>query len=140
MPLPGSPLVTDMPQKKPRVFDLEVIVDFVFEDGLLFIKLQNIGNRPARKVSVKFDHEIRGLGGRKAVSKMRVFRNIEFFAPGKEIWVFLDVGESYFQSEQPTQIASTVGYTDAEGRRRSGDIRHDLRIYSDLGYLRWQGE
>lgn len=128
-----------MPQERPRAFDLEVIVDFVFEDGLLYIKLANIGDKPARRVSARFDPEIHGLGGRKPISKMRVFRNIEFLAPGREISAFLDTGEGYLCGDQPKQIVVTIAYTDALGKRRSGEIRHDLRIYADLGQVRPAG-
>ena len=30
----------------------EVIVDFVFDDGLLFVSVENIGEKPAREVTV----------------------------------------------------------------------------------------
>ena len=116
--------------------DLAVIVDFVFEQGLLFVKLQNITDKPARRVRVTFDQEILGLGGAKAISKMCLFRNIEFFAPGKQISAFVDTSESYFRRGQPTQISATVQYLDSEGKKHSGEIRHDLRIYADLGYVR----
>ena len=90
----------------------------------------------ARRVRVTFDQEILGLGGAKAISKMCLFRNIEFFAPGKQISVFVDTSESYFRCRQPTQISATVQYLDTEGKKHSGEIRHDLSIYSDLGYVR----
>ena len=32
-----------------------------------------------------------------------------------------------------------LAYTDAAGKRRSGEIRHDLRIYADLGQVRPAG-
>lgn len=41
----------------------EVIVDFVFENGLLFVVVSNIGARPALDVTVRFDKSIRTLGG-----------------------------------------------------------------------------
>jgi hypothetical protein len=40
-----------------------VIVDVVFEDGLLFLAVQNIGDAPARRVSVRFDRALPGAGG-----------------------------------------------------------------------------
>ena len=46
----GSPL-----SKRGKAFDLDVIVDVVFDDGLLFLRLSNIGTRPARDVSVRFE-------------------------------------------------------------------------------------
>lgn len=113
-----------------------VIVDVVFEDGLLFLAVQNIGDAPARKVSVRFDRELPGAGGRIEVAALALFRNIEFLAPRKSIRTFLDTTASWFAREAPTRFAARVSYVDASGRRRSATVAHDLEIYRDIGYLR----
>src|SRR3954452_18131716 len=59
----------------------EVIVDFRFEQGLLYIALVNISAVAAYRVSVRFDKPFRGLGGECEVSALRLFRRIEFLAP-----------------------------------------------------------
>ena len=41
----------------------DVIVDFVFDDGLLYATVANIGDRPALKVSCRFEPTFHGLGG-----------------------------------------------------------------------------
>ena len=41
----------------------DVIVDFLFEDGMLFVAVQNIGSLPAQQVHVIFDPPFKGLGG-----------------------------------------------------------------------------
>lgn len=76
--------------------DPEVIVDFVFEDGLLFVSLRNIGSRPAYAVSTRFDKPFRGLHGTRTISELRLFRRLEFLAPGREIRAFLDSSAAYF--------------------------------------------
>jgi len=113
-----------------------VIVDVVFEDGLLFLAVQNIGDAPARSVSVRFDRALPGVGGRIDVATLALFRNIEFLAPRKSIRTFLDTTESWFARAAPTRFAARVTYVDAAGRRRSATVAHDLEIYRDIGYVR----
>lgn len=113
-----------------------VIVDVVFEDGLLFLAVQNIGDAPARKVSVRFDRTLPGAGGRIDVAALALFRNIEFLAPRKSIRTFLDTTASWFAREAPTRFAARVTYVDASGRRRGATVAHDLEIYRDIGHVR----
>jgi hypothetical protein len=113
-----------------------VIVDVVFDDGLLFLAVQNIGDAPARKVSVRFDRALPGAGGRIDVATLALFRNIEFLAPRKSIRTFLDSTASWFAREAPTRFAARVSYVDASGRRRSATVAHDLEICRDIGYVR----
>lgn len=110
----------------------EVIVDFVFDNGLFFISVSNISDRPAYKVSVKFSHKIFGLGGVREVSALPLFRNIEFLAPRKNIVTFLDSSDSYFARNQPTKVTVEVSYRDPEGESHKISIAHDLEIYRDL--------
>ena len=110
----------------------QVIVDFVFEQGLFFIAVKNISEQPAYKVSVKFSHKISGLGGARDVSALPLFRNIEFLAPRKEITTFLDSSDSYFARKQPTKVKVQISYLDAAGEKHNFAIAHDLEIYRDL--------
>ena len=58
----------------------EVIVDFVFEDGLFFIAIINASTIPAFNVSVAFDKKFTGVEGTKAISALPLFRKIPFLA------------------------------------------------------------
>lgn len=111
-----------------------VILDVVFEDGLLYLAVRNIGSRPALGVSVAFDAPIVGLGGAREVSALPLFRRLAFLAPGREIRTLLDTSASYFSRGQPERIVARITYRDARGRRRSAVIRHDLGIYRNLAY------
>jgi hypothetical protein len=114
--------------------DLQVIVDFEFERGLLFIVVRNLGDLPAFEVTTEFDQRFRGLGGRREMNALRLFRGIEFLAPGKEIRTLLDSSAAYFARDEPTRLAATVSYRTAAGEPRRHAITHDLAIYADLAY------
>lgn len=114
----------------------EVILDVVFEDGLLFLSLRNIGMGAALDVSVEFDARIVGLEGEREVSALPLFKRLAFLAPGREIRTFLDRSASYFGRGQPERITATIHYRDGAGRRHTTTIHHDLGIYRDLGYVR----
>jgi len=113
----------------------EVIVDFVFDDGLLFVAIENIGQKPALKVAVRFDKKISGLGGSCEISALPLFRNIEFMAPGKQIVTLLDSSASYFGRNEPTKIAARISYRDSEGKEFESTIQHDLEIYKEISYI-----
>lgn len=118
----------------------EVILDVIFERGMLFLAVENLSDAPARRVSVTFDRRLPGVGGRTDVSALRLFRNIEFLAPRKAIRTFLDMSESWFERSAPTRFAARVSYVDASGRRRDATIVHDLEIYRDIGYIERSSE
>jgi hypothetical protein len=118
----------------------EVILDVIFEDGLLFLSIRNISERPAYKVLVNFNERLLGLEGTKDVSALPLFRNIEFLAPGREIRTLLDSSASYFGRGQPTRIAARVSFQDANGTIFARTIYHDLTIYKSIVYTRKKAE
>jgi hypothetical protein len=113
----------------------DVIVDFIFDEGLFFIAISNLSDQPAYKVSVKFDCQIYGFGG-KDICALPFFRNIEFLAPHKTITTFLDSSGSYFSSGGPTRVAAHIAYHDFRGTKKVATIRHDLEIYREIGFIR----
>ena len=113
----------------------EVILEFLFDRGMLLIAVRNIGERPAIATSVKFDKKIVGLGGLKDISTLPVFRQVEFLGPGREIVVFVDQSHSYFARKQPTKISARISYSDSEKQKYDATINHDLEIYRELPYL-----
>jgi hypothetical protein len=112
----------------------DVIVDFDFEDGLIFVSVQNLGGRPATAVRVTFDPPFRGLGGTKAMNRLALFRRLEFLGPYKEIRTLLDSSAAYFGRDEPTNVTASVTFRDEAGRRHSRRIAHDLSVYRDIAY------
>jgi hypothetical protein len=115
--------------------EADVILDVVFERGLLFLVLANVGDRAAHGVRVKFSERFTGVGGAKRIDRLALFRRLEFLAPRKSIEVFLDRSASYFARAEPTRLTAAVSWRTADGERRRTTIVHDLEIYRDLGYI-----
>ena len=113
----------------------DVIVDFVFEDGMLYVGVQNIGPVPAVKVQVAFDPPFKGLGGNASIPELPLFRNIEFLAPSRSIRTLLDSSAAYFARKEPEHITATVSYSDRSGEKFSSAMRHDLSIYRDIAFI-----
>jgi hypothetical protein len=113
----------------------EVIVDFLFEEGLLYVVLQNISDTPAYDVRTGFDPPFRGLGGEQETSALRMFRHTPFLAPRRSIRSLLDSSASYFQRGEPRSITASLTYRDADRRKYARTILHDLAIYEDLAFV-----
>ena len=114
----------------------DVIVDFDFDDGMLFLTLSNIAQGPAFDISVGFDREIWGVGGGKLIPGMTIFRDVGFLPPNKRIRTFVDTSASYFERGQPTELRCETVFHDRRGRRHVNTIRHNLEIYRAIGYVR----
>lgn len=112
-----------------------VFVDILFEDGLLFLALENNGERPAFGVKVDWKPGMRGLGGLQESSALPLFTDLPFLAPGRRIQTFLDESQAYFQREEPTRLKAQVSYRDEKRRRYQLTIEFNLEIYRDLVYL-----
>jgi hypothetical protein len=115
--------------------DGEVYVDVVFDRGLLFLVVANLGDRPAHRVRVTFAERFSGVGGTRRLDRLALFRKLEFLAPRKAIEVFLDRSDAYFARGEPTELTARVTWRTPDGARRAATIRHDLEIYRDLGYI-----
>jgi hypothetical protein len=138
MPRPRLPIVenagrpaADVSGRRP-----EVIVDFALDEGLLFVVLRNIGERSAYRVETRFDPAFNGLGGEKCISRLALFKRVEFMAPGKQFVQHVDRLDAYFRRKEPARLMATVTYRDREGQRFEDVIPHDLRIFRDLGESR----
>jgi hypothetical protein len=118
------------PERRP-----EVVLDVLFEDGLLFLALANIGDAPALKVSCRFRRKLRGLGGTKDVSKLPLFESLAFLGPGREIRTLLDSAASFFARGEPTNVYAKTVYVDAAGHSYETTVEHELAIYRELAYV-----
>jgi len=112
----------------------DMILDVEFEDGAFFISLRNIGGRPALQVRTTLEPPIRGLGGRQALAELPLFRDIPFFAPGKQIKFLLDSSAVYFSRREPTRFTARITCVDDKGGKFENVIQHDLEIYRSLAY------
>jgi hypothetical protein len=115
--------------------DGEVIVDVVFERGLLFLVVENTGDVPAHGVRVKFAERFSGAGGTRRLDRLALFRKLEFLAPHKRIEVFLDRSAAYLARDEPTRLTAAISWRTPAGARRTRSVEHDLEVYRDLAYI-----
>ena len=113
----------------------DVVLDVELDRGLLFLVVQNLGDLPAHSVRVRFDQPLHGLGGRRRVDRLQIFRRLEFLGPHRRIRVFLDRTLLFFGRDEPTDLAVTVTWRTDEGFRGRREIQHDLAAYRDFPNL-----
>jgi hypothetical protein len=111
-----------------------VVVDVVFEDGLLYLELANLAERPALSVTCSFDPPLVDLQGRD-VSKLALFGRLEFLGPGRRIRTLLDSTAGYFARESASRVTVVVGYERPDGERRETTLTHDLDVFRELAFL-----
>ena len=104
-----------------------VIVDVVMEDGVLYLELANLADRPALRVTCTFDPPLVDAQGRD-VSELRLFRRIEFLGPGRRLRTLLDSVPGYFARRAATHTVVTVKYQRPGQRRRTTTVTHDLEL------------
>ena len=113
----------------------EVIVEFLFDEGVLLIAVRNIGTRDAREIRIKFSKKILGPDGNKDISALLLFQRLQFLGPQRQISCFVDQMSSYFKRRQPTSLSVVIEYRDADGRNYQDKIDHNLEIYREMPYL-----
>ena len=109
-----------------------VIVDFEYQNGLLFVSVENIGNDSAFGIVVKFSKEILGMQKTVNVSGLAIFNSLKFLPPGKKIRVFIDVFYSYIANRQPLKITVMVSFSNKAKQKFQNTIPHDLSIYRNF--------
>ena len=108
-----------------------VVVDVVLEDGVLYLELANLGERPALDVRCSFEPPPVDLQGRD-VSKLRVFRHVEFLGPRRRVRTLLDSVPGYFGRKSPSRFSVAVAYERPDGPRSETKVTHDLELYREL--------
>jgi len=111
-----------------------VVVDVVFEDGVLYLELVNLEDRPALNVACSFDPPLVDAEGRD-VSKLRLFWRVEFLGPRRRIRTLLDSSAGYFGRKAATRVTIAVEYERPGEPRRESTVVHDLELFRELAHL-----
>jgi len=110
----------------------DVIVDFEYTKGLLFLIIENIGKASAYNISIKFNKTIRGIQKQNKFNLMKIFQSLQFLPPQKKITVFVDTFSSYLIHKQPLALKITITFLDENKINFKRRIEHDLSIYRDF--------
>ena len=112
-----------------------VIVDFEIDAEAVFLIIKNLGARPALNLKIQPSSAILGLEGKKDISQLTIFKKISYLAPLKEIKIFVDSYESFFNHLKESSMFFKISYKNAKRKSFKMKIHHDLRIYADLIYF-----
>jgi len=130
-----EPSVAREPAAEPPAGRPRVIVEFLFERGMLHVGVRNIGDLPAHDVVVAFDGKLNGLGGRRDVGAQALFRDLAFLGPGRELFTLLDESGAWFARREPTRVRAEIRYHDGAGRRFVDAATHNLDVFRELAYI-----
>jgi hypothetical protein len=111
-----------------------VVVDVVFETGVLYLELANLADRPALNVACTFEPPLTDAAGRE-ISELALFRRLGFLAPRRRIRTLLDSSASYFARAVAGRVAVSVEYERPGGERRTTRVVHDLEVFRELAFL-----
>jgi hypothetical protein len=111
-----------------------VVVDVVFEDGLLYLELANLADRPALDVTCSFDPPLVDAQGRD-ISELALFRRVEFLGPRRRIRTLLDSTAGYFARDSASRVTVVVSFERPDGDRRETKVTHDLDVFRELAFL-----
>ncbi len=106
-----------------------VVVDVVFDAGLLYLELVNLADRPALDVSCSFEPALVDAHGRR-VADLMLFRHLAFLAPRRRIRALLGPSGAYSES-----LTISVEYERPDGERRTMRVSHELAAFSELSYV-----
>lgn len=113
----------------------DVIVDFVFEAGVLFVVIENISASPVFDIKTTFDKKISGPEEKSVINELALFTQLAFLAPGRQIRTLLDTSRGFFGKHKFTEINVTITHKDVDGRHHKTSIRHNLAIYKDIRFV-----
>lgn len=110
-----------------------VVVDVVFEAGLLYLELANLSDRPALDVTCKFDPPLTDMQGRD-VSKLALFQRVEFLGPRRQIRTLLDSTAGFFAQQEVSRFTVVTEFERPGEKRGSTTVSHDVAVFRELAY------
>ena len=110
-----------------------VVVDVVLEDGVLYLELANLSDRPALNVACSFEPPLVDVQGRD-VSELRVFppRRVPRTAAASAHAAGLR--PRLLQPRRGSRFAVAVEYERPGEPRSETKVTHDLDLYRELAY------
>ncbi|MCA9813278.1 MAG: hypothetical protein KC483_10535 [Nitrosarchaeum sp.] len=110
----------------------DVIVYFEYENGLVFVIIENIGNEPAYDTRIRFSKKFWGMQKTKEISSLSIFKLIRFLSPGKKLKILVDSFQFYVAYKQPMNIDVRISFRNKAKQTFQNSIQHDLSIYKDV--------
>lgn len=106
-------------------------VDFVPENGNMFIIIHNEVDIGVRDITISFNQELKGAKGM-VLNDLNIFKNLTFLTAGREFEVFAGRADQFIESLKNVCVIVTVSLKLPGKKKIQYKIIHDLSIYTDL--------
>ncbi|MDZ7720116.1 MAG: hypothetical protein U5K72_14975 [Balneolaceae bacterium] len=123
-----------IPDFRPRQNDEigGLAVDFIPENGLMFVIIANYESFPLRECKISFSETLPTADGEK-LNHLNIFKNLTYLSPGRKIRIFTGNLSSFLNSLREKKIVTvTIKYQLPDGKKTAYSIKHNLSIYDDL--------
>ncbi len=108
-----------------------VVVDFLPENGNMFINIHNEIDVGVRNVKISFNQNLTGARGR-ALNDLNVFKNLTYLAAGREIEIFAGRADHFISMLKNKKVVVSVSLMLPDNKKTKYSIEHNLSIYTDL--------
>lgn len=113
--------------------DQSVYLDVVFDEGLMFFELCNVGQHSVTNIRVAFDKPLLGIDN-VDISKLNIFNYLAFLPAGKRIRILLDTAQSFQLKRQRSTLKVTLRWKSGRTALKT-IVRHDFRAYADFPHV-----
>lgn len=123
-----------IPQFRPRQKDEigGLAVDFIPENGLMFVIIANYETFPLRECKISFSETLPSPNAKK-LNHLNIFKNLTYLSPARKIRVFAGETSSFLSSLREKKIVTVnIKYQLPDGKKTTYSIKHNLSIYEDL--------
>lgn len=109
-----------------------LVLDFVVQEGKVFFCMRNLSKHPATNLSFKFSQPLMARNGYLRVDKLPLFKHLDYFAPKKEIRLFVDSVTSFLAHHPERKMTIHVKYVDQDSKKYVQSFKHDLELFNQL--------
>lgn len=107
-------------------------VDFIPENGLMFVIIANYETFPLRDCKISFSETLPTFNGKK-LNHLNIFKNLTYLSPGRKIRVLAGETSSVVDNlSEKKMVTISIKYRLPDGKKTAYSIKHNLSIYEDL--------
>lgn len=123
-----------IPDFRPRENDEigGLAVDFIPENGLMFVIIANYESFPLRDCKISFSETLPTVKGEK-LNHLNIFKHLTYLSPGRKICILAGETSSVLSSLREDKVVTiSIKYRLPDGKKTAYSIKHNLSIYEDL--------
>lgn len=109
-----------------------LVVDFIPENGLLFVIIANYEAFPLRDCKISFSRTLPTVQNKK-LNHLNIFKHLSYLSPGRKIRILAGETSTVLTGLGDSKIVTvSIKYRLPDGKKTAYSIKHNLSIYEDL--------